>query len=75
MAIQYGSTEQAFEAIHSSLNDLMAPPKGNKVTKIEFTWTASAQVETLSAFDGAALLFTLTFTWNEDGTLSSVTRA
>jgi hypothetical protein len=52
----------------------MAAPKGSKITKIEFTWTAEAQVETLKAFDGATLLFTLAFTWNGDGTLSAVSR-
>jgi len=60
--------------IRAALSDIMAPPKDKKVTKYAFTWTAGGLLETLKAYDGAELLFTLTFSWNVDGTLKEVAR-
>jgi len=63
------------EAIHDAiLSQLTSAPTGKKITKMAFTWTADGKVETLKAYDGAELLFTLTFTWNVDGTLNQVAR-
>jgi len=61
--------------IRAALADIMAPPKDKKVTKYAFTWTAGGLLETLKAYDGAELLFTLTFTWNADSTLKEVARS
>ena len=60
--------------IRAALSDIMAPPKDKKVTKYAFTWTAGGLLETLKAYDGDELLFTLTFTWNGDETLHDVAR-
>jgi hypothetical protein len=60
--------------IRAALSDIMAPPKDKKVTKVAFTWYANGTLETLRAYDGAELLFTLTFTWNADSTLQQVAR-
>ena len=73
--IQWGSSEQAFKALHDALQDLMAIAPGKKITKLAFTWTAGGNVETIKAYDVAELLFTLTFTWNVDGTLNQVVRS
>jgi len=72
--VAYGQYAKAYEAIHSALSGLMAPPPGKKITKVAFTWYADKTLETLKAYDGAELLFTLTFTWNGDGTLNQVAR-
>lgn len=72
--VPYGHYEEAYRAIHSALSDLTAPPPGHKITKLGFTWNADGSVATLSAYDGATLLFTLTFTWNADETLQHVER-
>jgi len=61
--------------IRAALAGIMAPPKDKKVTKYAFTWTVGGLLETLKAYDGAELLFTLTFTWNADGTLSTIVRS
>ena len=61
--------------IRAALSDIMAPPKDKKVTKYAFTWTAGGLLETLKAYDGAELLFTLTFSWNVEGTLKEVARS
>jgi len=61
--------------IRAALAGIMAPPKDKKVTKYAFTWTAGGLLETLKAYDGAELLFTLSFTWNADSTLNSVERS
>jgi hypothetical protein len=52
----------------------MAPPKDKKVTKVAFTWYGDKTLETLKAYDGGELLFTLTFSWNAEGTLKEVAR-
>ena len=74
-SVQWGSSEQAFKALHDALQNLMAVAPGKKITKLAFTWTADGSVETLKAYDGAELLFTLTFTWNVDNTLNQVVRS
>jgi hypothetical protein len=61
--------------IRAALSDIMAPPKDKKVTKYAFTWTAGGLLETLKAYDGSELLFTLTFSWNADSTLKEVARS
>ena len=61
--------------IRAALANIMAPPKDKKVTKYAFTWTAGGLLETLRAYDAADLIFTLTFTWNVDGTLNQVARS
>ena len=73
--IQWGSSEQAFKALHDAMQNLMAVAPGKKITKLAFTWTEGGNVETIKAYDVAELLFTLTFTWNVDGTLNQVARS
>jgi hypothetical protein len=72
--VAYGRYEEAYRAIHSALNGIMAPPSGKRVTKLAFTWNSNGAVSTLSAYDGAEMLFTLAFTWNADGTLQQIAR-
>jgi hypothetical protein len=72
--VAYGQYAEAFRAIHSALRDLMAPPPGKRITKLAFTWNANGTLSTLAAYDGAELLFTLTFDWNVDDTLRQVER-
>ncbi len=71
--VQYGDSASAARAIHSALDDLSAAPVGHKITEKRFTW-AAGQIATMAAYDGVTLLFTLTFTWNADGTLQKVVR-
>ncbi|XES76383.1 MAG: hypothetical protein ACBZ72_09395 [Candidatus Bathyarchaeia archaeon] len=73
--VAYGRYEEAYRAIHSALNGIMAPPSGKRITKLAFTWNGDGNVSALSAYGGAELLFTLTFTWNANGTLANVERA
>jgi len=73
--VAYGRYEEAYKAIHSALNGIMAPQPSKKITKLSFTWNADGTASTLSAYDGAELLFTLAFTWNANGTLQDVTRS
>lgn len=72
-----GSTEHTqLQKIRSTLlSEFMRAPLGKKITKMAFTWTAGGNVETLKCYDGSTLLFTLTFDWNEDGTLKEVARS
>ena len=73
--VQYGDSASAARAVHSALSGLGAPAPGHKVTEVRFTWTVAKVMETLAAYEGAGLLFTLTFTWNADSTLQKVVRS
>ena len=72
--VPYGRYEEAFKAIHSALCDLMAPPTGKRITKLEFTWNMDGTLATLKASENATMLFTLSFSWNVNGTLKEVSR-
>lgn len=68
-------SQWAGESIHNAvLSGLAAAPLGKKVTKIEFTYS-SGNIATVKFSSDTNLLFTLTFTWNGDGTLASITRS
>jgi hypothetical protein len=71
-----GSTDHAqLQKIRSLLfADLMRVPPGKQISKNAFTWNGDGTLATLKAYDGAELLFTLTFSWNVAGTLSEVAR-
>jgi len=67
----------AGESIHNAiLSQLASAPLGKKITQLAFTWMPGGTApETIKYYDGAELLFTLTFTWNVDGTLNQVARS
>ena len=70
----YGDSSAAARAIHSALYCLEAAPPGHRVTKWVFTWNIDDTMATAAAYEGASLLFTLTYTWNS-GNLESVVRS
>jgi len=74
MSVPYGRYEESFKAIHSASSGLMAPPSGKRLTKVEFTWNPSGTLATLKAYESTTLLFTLSFSWNADGSLKEVNR-
>ena len=73
--VAYGRYDEAYKAIHSALNGIMAAPSGKKITKLAFTWNANGTTSTLSAYNDSELLFTLSFAWNGNGTLQTITRS
>jgi len=73
--VPYGRYEEAFKAIHSALSQIASPPSGRRITKLGFMWNSEKTLARLEAYDGETLLFTLTFSWNTDGTLKEVTRS
>ena len=65
----------AGESIHDAiLSTLTSAPIGKKITKLESTWLPGPILETIKFYDDSELLFTLTFSWNPDGTFQSVAR-
>ena len=75
-SVRWGASEEAFKALHDSMQNLMAIAPGKKITKLAFTWIEGGTApETIKVYDGDELLFTLTFTWNVDGTLNQVARS
>jgi hypothetical protein len=70
-----GRQEGTFDAIRNAATDIMwIPPPYNRITKYELTYNADKMVETLKAYQGETLLFTLTFTYNSDKKIISVAR-
>lgn len=72
--VEYGRYEEAYRAIHSALSSIACAPVGRKITKFGFTWNTDGSLASLRAYDGADLLFTLTFAWGS-GNLQEVTRS
>ena len=70
----YGDSSAAARAIHSALYCLEAAPPGHRISKWAFTWNVDGTIETAIAYEGATVLFTLTYTW-DSGNLESVERA
>jgi len=63
------------ESIHNAiLSGLASAPLGKKVTRIEFTYS-SGVLSSIVFYQDTQLLFTLTFTWNADGSLASISRS
>jgi hypothetical protein len=75
MAVEYERRGEAFKAIHSALSSIATPPSGKKVTKMEFSWNLDSSIHTIQFYDGAELLFTLTFSWDGSGNLQNVERS
>jgi hypothetical protein len=72
--IQYGDNAAANRAIHSALSGKCAPQPGHKITKDTCTWYVNGTLETYKAYEGETLLFTITFTWNVNGTFAGSER-
>ncbi len=72
--VEYGRYEEAYKAIHSALSSIACAPPGKKISKFAFTWNGDGSLASLRAYDGADLLFTLTFTWSS-GNLRDITRS
>jgi hypothetical protein len=59
----------AGESIHDAiLSTLTSAPIGKKITKLIGTPNPDGTIATIKAYQDTELLFTLTFTWNADGT-------
>lgn len=65
-----------YDAISKLSDSLLRVPEGKRITKFAATYyTANPeQTETLKFYDGADLLFTLTFVWDSQGRFQDVTR-
>ncbi len=72
-----GSTEHMqLQKIRSLLmSGLMSADPGQKITKLEFTYNADKNIETLVTKQGSQTLFTLTFAYNADKEVESITRS
>jgi hypothetical protein len=64
--VAYNRYDEAYRAIHSALMDIACPPPGRKITRLAFAWSVKGDLSSLKAYDGADLLFTLTFTWDDN---------
>ncbi len=72
--VAYGRYDEAYKAIHSALNGIMAPPPGKRVTRLAFSWNPDETLATLSAYGASELLFNLTFSWTQNGMLEQIIR-
>ena len=70
-----GSNEVYEEVQHSLTRGLTQVPPDKEVDKVEYTWDVNENLETAKFYDGAELLFTLTFVWDVNENLESITRS
>jgi len=74
--IPWSQYDMAYKRIHDAIiSSIVSPPTGKKITKNAFGWNTDGTLDTLKAYDGEELLFTLTFTWNPDGALMEISRS
>lgn len=67
---------EALKAIHDAIRSGIAQaPEGKTVTKIEFTYDADGDIDTIIFKQGADTLFTLTFAYDANKDLTSITRS
>lgn len=76
LPIVWGDYARAYKAIHDAvISGLTSPPEGKKFTKVEFSYDADGDLETLVYKEGATTLFTLTFGYDGNKNLTSITRS
>ena len=76
MSINWGAYADAYKAIYDAIiSQLMSPLEGKKVTRLEFTYNADKDIQTIVFKQVAETLFTLTFTYNADKDVESITRS
>ena len=64
----------AQKAIYAALSSITAPPPGQVVTEVDFTWNGDGTVATIVYKNGSNTILTLTFTYNS-GQLQSLVRS
>lgn len=71
-----GRQEGTFDAIRNATTDIMwIPPPYNRITKLEFGYNTNKLIETIKAYQGEALLFTLTLEYNTDNKVIRIRRS
>lgn len=74
--IIWGDYARAYKAIHDAvISSLTAAPEGKKVTKIEFTYDGDGDLDTLVFKQDTTTLFTLTFGYDGQKNITSITRS
>lgn len=74
--IEWGDYGKAYKAIHDAIiSNLATAPQGKKITKIEFTYDTDKDIETIKFYEDTTLLFTLTFGYDGDKNVTSITRS
>jgi len=60
--VEWGQYQQAYKAIYDAIRSGLAnAPQGKNVTKIGFWEDANGNIKYIKFYDGAEVLFTLTF--------------
>lgn len=74
--VEWGNYAEAYKAIHDAIRSgLVNAPEGKSITKLEFTYDVDGDVETIIFKQGADTLFTLTFAYDGDKNVTSITRS
>ena len=61
--------------IRAALSSIVAPPKGHKITKKEYTYDVDGDIETVKFYEESELLFTLTYGYDGSKNITSITRS
>lgn len=74
--IQWGRYQEAYKAIHDAIiSGLTSAPEGKSVTKTEFTYDTDGDIDTIIFKQNVETLFTLTFGYDAEKNLTSITRS
>jgi len=76
LPIVWGDYARAYRAIHDAvISGLASPPEGKRVTKVEFSYDAGGDLETLVFKEDTTTLFTLTLGYDAGKNLTSIARS
>jgi hypothetical protein len=73
--VPYGVFARALEAVHSALQSIAAAPPGHKVTGQILDWNEDGTLAALKFYDDSDLLFTLTFSYDDQKRLTQIVRS
>lgn len=74
--IQWGRYQEAYKAIHDAIiSGLTSAPERKSVTKTEFTYDTDGDIDTIIFKQNVETLFTLTFGYDAEKNLTSITRS
>ena len=72
--VEWGRYAEAYKAIHDAIKGKITGTR-EPIDKIEFTYDVDGDIETIKFSVGASVKFTLTFGYDANKNLTSITRS
>jgi len=71
----YGDIKKLIEnVLKTVISDIAKSRDLSEIQKLEFTYDANGKLQSIKFYSTKDLIFTLLFTWNDDGTLGKIER-